>query len=123
MTLRGSRKSTKLSSNILLEGSKELGLLLAGLEATTAEFRRGIDPFEIDLLQSLSAGVVDESFSEGENSLLDTWARTLEHNEVVRDRTISDETTHWSNGLVRDIVFGGSVVWIRCQTNSVNLVI
>jgi len=39
---------------ILLERTQELSLLLEGLVCTVTEFGRGVDPFEVYLLQSLS---------------------------------------------------------------------
>lgn len=38
-------------------------------------------------------------FSEGDDSLLDTWDGTLEENEVVLDLTVSDKATQSVNML------------------------
>ncbi len=44
-------------NQILLERTLELLLLGRRLEGTVAELRRGVDPFELHLLQRLSRGV------------------------------------------------------------------
>jgi len=99
-----------LRGNILLESSKEFGFLVLGLEASASEFRGGIDPFQINLLQRLPAGMNLERLPQREHPLLDTRTRALEHYKVVLDLAVSDEATQWGDRLVRDVEFGGTVV-------------
>ena len=56
------------------------------------KFGRSIDPFQINLLQSLSGCVSEHGFSESDDSLLNTGHGTLEQEVVVLDFTVSDET-------------------------------
>jgi hypothetical protein len=68
-------------------------LLGSSLVGAVTELGRGIDPFEIDLLQSLSRCVCEHGLSEGHDTLLDTRNGTLEDEEVVLDLTITDKAT------------------------------
>jgi hypothetical protein len=89
-------ENTQLRSNVLLERTQKLVLFVLGLEHTVTKLGGSVDPLEVDLLESLAGGVGEEGFSEGEDTLLDTWARALDENEVVLDLTISGETTERS---------------------------
>jgi hypothetical protein len=79
---------------VLLEGTLVLLLLGEGLVSTVTELGRGIDPLELDLLEGTTAGVGEHGLAESHNPLLDTRAGTLDHDEVVLDLTVADETTH-----------------------------
>ena len=57
------------------------------------EGRGGRDPLERDLLEGLAGGVVDEGLAEGDDTLLDTGAGSLDDDEVVLDDTVADEAT------------------------------
>lgn len=56
------------------------------------ELGRGVDPFEVDLLEGLAGGVCVEGLAEGDDSLLDTGDGALEQDEVVLDLTVVDES-------------------------------
>jgi hypothetical protein len=79
---------------VLLEGTPVLPLLGGGLVSTVTELGGGIDPLELDLLESPPAGVGEHRLAESHDPLLDTRAGTLDHDEVVLDLTVTDETTH-----------------------------
>lgn len=88
------KQATALSGGkILLEGTLVLLLLGRGLEGTVSELGRCVDPLEADLLEGPSGGLGEHGLSEGHDTLLDTRDGTLEHDEVVSDLTIADETT------------------------------
>lgn len=87
------RCSLRALDKILLESTLVLLLLCRGLESTVTELGRGVDPLELDLLQSLSRGVNEHGLAESHDTLLGTRDGTLDHNEVVVDLTISDEST------------------------------
>jgi len=94
------------------------------------EFGGGIDPFDVDLLESSSLGVGDEGFTEGEYSFLGSDAAALEHDEVVLDLSVVREATHRSDGFVGEIGLGSSVVLDELATvlvdslaNSVDLLV
>ena len=78
---------------VLLESTLVLLLLGRGLESTVSELGRGVDPLEADLLEGPSGGLGEHGLSEGHDTLLNTRDGTLEHNEVVVDLTVADETT------------------------------
>ena len=59
-----------------------------------SELGRGVDPLELNLLEGLARGVDEHGLAEGHDPLLDTRDGALDHNEVVLDLTITDETTH-----------------------------
>jgi hypothetical protein len=79
------------SSEVLLEGTEKLLLLCESLVCTVSELGRGVDPFEVDLLERSSAGVDEHGFSDSHDTLLDTWNAALEQQEVVLDLTIAYE--------------------------------
>ena len=78
---------------VLLEGTLVLLLLRGRLEGTVSELGRGVDPLELDLLQSLARGVREHGLAESHDSLLNTGDGALDHDEVVLDLTITNEAT------------------------------
>ena len=79
---------------VLLEGTLVLPLLGGGLVSTVTELGRGVDPLELDLLESPPGGVGEHRLAESHDPLLDTRAGTLDHDEVVLDLTVTDKATH-----------------------------
>ena len=49
--------------------------------------------------------------SEGENTLLRSNAASLKHDEVLLDLSIVGEPTHRIDGLVRNVIISGSIVF------------
>lgn len=84
------------------------------------EFGRGIDPFEVDLLESLARCVGVERFAESDDSLLDTGDGALEQDEVVLDLTIVDESTQ-TKWLLACLMSGQEKVNIRCDLLADNI--
>jgi hypothetical protein len=82
------------SLEVLLEDTLVLPLLRRCLVSTVTELGRGVDPFELDLLQRPPASVGEHGLAQGHDALLDTRASTLDENVVVLDLTVADETTH-----------------------------
>jgi hypothetical protein len=77
---------------ILLERTLVLLLLGRGLESTVTKLGRGVDPLEVDLLKSPAGGVREHGLAQRHDTLLNTRDRALDHDEVVVDLTIADET-------------------------------
>jgi len=98
-------------------------LLLLGLETTVTKLGRGIDPFEVDLLGSSSGGLWVHGLAESQDTLLDTWARSLDHDPVVLNLTVSDESAQWCDGLLGKIELSSSAGSIITLANSVHLVV
>jgi len=92
--------TSRSNLEILLECSQVLPLLRWGLVSTMAEFRRGVNPFKVDLLESSPACVYEQGLPEGNDSLLGARDGTLDHNEVVLDLTVADESTETVTELV-----------------------
>ncbi|KAH3662443.1 hypothetical protein OGAPHI_005695 [Ogataea philodendri] len=82
-----------------------------------------VNPLEVDGLQSSSVGWVVKRLSQSDNSLNWTWNGTLQQQEIVVDSTVSDETTHWGDGLLGSVELGGSRTFVTGLSNSVNLVV
>jgi hypothetical protein len=61
------------------------------------ELGRGVDPFELNLLERPPAGVNEHRLAESDNPLLDTGNTTLDQKEVVLDLTVADEATKTIN--------------------------
>lgn len=59
-----------------------------------AELGGGIDPLELDLLGGSPAGLGVQGLAQSHNTLLDTRNGALDHDIVVLNLTIADETTH-----------------------------
>lgn len=88
------RERCSSSSKVLLESTEELLFLCECLVSTVSELGRGVDPFEINLLERSSAGVNEHGFADSHDTLLNTWDATLEQQEVVLDLTIAYEAAH-----------------------------
>lgn len=95
---------------ILLEWTHEGQFVGRGLETTMTHLGGGIDELEFDLFQSRTLGVLQQSLTQGKDTLLGANAATLDHDKVVSDFTIMRETTHGGDGFVGQIVFSGSIV-------------
>jgi hypothetical protein len=57
------------------------------------ELGRGVDPLELHLLESLAGSLGEERLAQGQDPLLDTRDRALDHDVVVVDLAVADETT------------------------------
>merc|ERR1719458_1064365 len=55
-------------------------------------------------------GVGEERLPQGKGALLGSNAATLDHDEVLLNLSIVGESSHWVNGLVSNVILGGSVV-------------
>lgn len=106
------RASLGLTSVLLLggKGSEELVLLFEGLETTVAEFGRGVDELDFNLLGHPVAGGWEEGLAENNWSLLDTENLTSDEEVVLVDLTVVGEATHWGDVLLNGVGVGGSVV-------------
>lgn len=108
---------------ILLEGSLESLLLGGSLEATTSSVGGGIDPLELDLLESTTRSVSKKRLTEGHDTTTDTGDGSLDENKVVLDITVVDESSHGRDGLLGAVKLGGGVSLIITLSNTVDLVV
>merc|ERR1719422_852440 len=95
---------------VFLERSHESGLLGVGLESSVTELGGRVDELEVDVFQGPLLGVGQKRLSQGQHSLLRPNATSLKHDKVLLDFSIMRETSHGVDGLVGQIVVGGSVV-------------
>ncbi len=93
-----------------------------GLETYT-EFRRGIDELELNLLEIPTRRVDHEGFADGDDTLLGSRDRALEHQKVVLDDTGRRDATHGCDRLFGDIGIGGRVSVVGTRANTVNLLV
>jgi len=104
---------------MLLEGSHESSLFFDGLEATVSHFGGGIDKGQFDGFHSGTGSLLEEGLSEGDWTLLGAHNTSLDHDEIVLDQTVVNETTDGVDGFVSDIGGGGSIVAHVLAVNSV----
>jgi len=81
--------------SVLLEWTHEGSLFLDGLETTVTHFGSSVDEFQVDVLQSGTAGLLEKRFSQGDSSLLWSHNTTLDHDEIRFDKTVVNEATDW----------------------------
>merc|ERR550532_3117452 len=92
------------------KGTHEGSLVLGSLEPSMSELGAGVDELEADLLQGPLLGVGQERLPQGEGALLGANAATLDHDEVLLDLSVMGESSHGVDGLVSNVILGGSVV-------------
>jgi len=95
---------------VLFEFSHEGLLLGASLEATMAELGAGVDPLQVDLLIRESLGLVDETLTQRDWTLLGAHATTANHQIVLVDQSVVRETSHWIDVLDSDINLSSGVL-------------
>lgn len=64
-----------------------------------------------------------ERLTEGDDTLLGTRDRALEHQEVILHNTVMGETTHRRDFLVRDVRLRRSIGLITARADTVNLLV
>ena len=102
-----------VAETFLLEDTHPLSLLLAGLEATVTNLGGSIDELEVDLFGELAGLLGSHGAAEGHDTATGTADGTLDHDVVVADETVTDETTHGVDGLLGEVVFGGGVLGVN----------
>lgn len=90
-------------------GREELLLLLGGLETTHAHLGGGIDELDGDNLASVGVSGDVDGLAKSDDTLGGARDTTLDHDEVLVDLTIVDETTHGGDSLLGDISLGSGV--------------
>lgn len=65
----------------------------------------------------------NDRLAEGEDSLLDTHAATLDDDEVFVDQTVVREATHGVDGLLSEICLGGSRLGVSAVSDAVDLLV
>jgi len=120
------KRKARLSGGSLLEvfaDTHEFVLFIVSLESTVTKLGRGIDEFELNLLEGVSAGLGQKALSDGEDSLLGSNNTTLEHNPVLSDNTVMREASQRSDGLLGEVEFGGGALDVSGFSDSVDLLV
>jgi len=110
----------------LLLGSKwseELELFLVGLEASMTLLGGGIDEFDVDGFQVSAVGMLHQRLAENQWSLLNSNYSTLQHDPILIDFTIMDETSHWGDALLGKIGSGLARSLVSLLSDSVHLLV
>jgi hypothetical protein len=103
--------------------TKELSLLVSSLESTMTKLGAGIDEFKIDNLKMLPGGVVHHALSQNKRTLLYSNTCSLDHDPVLVDLTIVDESSHRCDSLLGQVGSGTARSSIVLLSNSVNLLV
>jgi len=77
----------------------------------------------LNFLQVNPTRMVQQSLSQRHNSLLNSRTTTFDHDEVVLNNSVPNETTHRSDGLFGGIEFRSSVGFVFTRSKSVDLLV
>ncbi|EJK61037.1 hypothetical protein THAOC_18532, partial [Thalassiosira oceanica] len=105
------------------QGSEELRLLLGRLEASVSKLRTRVDELDVDALNVLPARVLHQGLSHDKRPLLHSHAGSLDHNPILPDNTVVDETTHGGDGLLGEVRLGLARGIVPLLSNAVNLLV
>ena len=64
-----------------------------------------------------------QRLADSDHTLLRSWDRALEHQEIVLHDTVVGETTKWGDRLMGGIGIGGAIVGVGTRTNAVDLLV
>jgi hypothetical protein len=81
---------------------EELSLFLGSFEHTVTHLGGGADPLD---LETTLVAVWEDGLAQNDGSLLGTWARAVDHDEVTLDETIVDPAAEWVDALLSGIHF------------------
>ena len=88
-----------------------------------SELGGGIDELEVDLFQVLARGVLHHRLTKDQRSLLDTNDGTLEHEPVLVDFSVVDESSHRGDTLLGKIGFGLATGLVVLLSDAVDLLV
>jgi len=83
--------------------SKELGLLVVGLESSVSELGGGIDELDVDSLEVLPGGMNHHRLTKDEGTLLNSNGSSLEHDPILVDLSVMGESSHGGDVLLSKI--------------------
>ncbi|KAL7546485.1 hypothetical protein ACHAWF_009817 [Thalassiosira exigua] len=100
-----SKPTAKNLSRLLLrcQGTKELRLLLRGLEPSVPKLGAGVDKLEVDGLQVLPRRVLHQRLPQDQGALLHPHHGPLYHNPVLPDHSVVHEPSHGGDALLREV--------------------
>jgi len=83
--------------------SKELGLLVVGLESSVSELGGGIDELDVDSLEVLPGGLHHHRLAKDKRTLLNSNGSSLEHDPILVDLSVMGESSHGGDVLLSKI--------------------
>jgi len=83
----------------------------------------GVDELEGDLLEGGTGGLREKRLTESDDTLLRAGDATLDHEPVLVDLTVADETTERGDGLLGRIVVALGVLLVVTLTDAVDLLV
>jgi len=92
------------------EFSVVFGFFVVRLESSVSHFGRGIDELKVDFFGMDSSDLGEEGSSEHEDSFFGSYDASFNHEEIVSDHSVVGESSHGGDGLVGEILGGGSIV-------------
>ena len=75
------------------------------------ELGRSVNELQSDLLQGFPAGLSEQTLPQSKYSLLRSRNSSFQHHKIFVHFTVMRETTHWSDGLLSDVIFRRCVVF------------
>ena len=88
------------------------------------ELTRRINPLETNLLRRPSRSLLDQRLSQSHDAFLDPRTTSFDHNEIIIDRTITDEAAKRSDAFLRSVEFRHTVrVLLFAKTDAVDFVV
>jgi len=106
---------------VFFESSEEFAFLFGSLEATISEFARSIDELEGDLFASSMSRLVEDRFSESNDSFSGSSGGSFDHEEVFTNHTVVVESAHRVDGFFGHIELGGATLVVSSLSDSVDL--
>mmetsp|Transcript_16940 Transcript_16940/g.30735 ORF Transcript_16940/g.30735 Transcript_16940/m.30735 type:complete len:372 (+) Transcript_16940:253-1368(+) len=83
----------------------------------------GIDEAQVDALQVLPGRMLHQSLTKDQRTLLHSNHSTLDHDPILTDHTIMDESTHGGDTLLGQISISLTTSIVTLLTNTVNLLV
>jgi hypothetical protein len=99
--------------------SEEFGFFVVSLESTVSHFTGSIDEFKVDLFQSSSTDLGNQTLSENENFFLGSNDATFDHEEIFSDDSVMGESSDGGDILFSEVGIGGGIVG-GSRTNSLS---
>ena len=103
--------------------SEELRLLLGRLEASMTKLRTRVDELDVDALRVLPARVLHQGLPHDKRPLLHSHTGSLNHNPVLLDDTVVDESAHGCDGLLGEVRLGLARGIVPLLSDAVNLLV
>jgi len=106
---------------VFFESSEEFAFLFGSLEAAISEFARSVDELEGNLFASSMSRLVEDRFSEGDDSFSGSSGGSFDHQEVFTDHTVVVESAHGVDGFLGHIELSRSTLVVSSLSDSVDL--